>query len=106
MKKLLLLLILGAVITLSGCSKDPEFELICTISGGGQTNEIIYTYTDEELLSIVIGGESYDELATEQVLFESRGRDEYITMQIQENSGEFDMSGVTFSGYCLELAKD
>jgi hypothetical protein len=102
MKKVWLLL-LGMVITLSGCSTKPDYELSCTLTGNGKSTEILYTYTDDELLNILVGGEVYTDLETDKVLFESRGRDAYITMQILANEGSHEIDGVTFNGVCVEL---
>ena len=75
----------------------------CTLTGNGESTEVLYTYTDDELLNILVGGEVYTELETDKVLFKSRGRDAYITQQIIANEGNHEIEGVTYNGVCIEI---
>ena len=106
MKKILLILVVALVITLAGCNKETEYQLSCTISGGGASIEMVYTYTDDELLSITMDGEDYEEFAIQEVFFNSRGKDAYISQLIYENESTIEMYGVEMSGTCVEITLD
>lgn len=106
MKKILLVLLFTLVFTLSSCKNETTYELTCIVSGGGASLNIVYRYTDDELLSIKMDGEDYEEFAVQEVFFNSRGKDTYIAQVIAENEGLTEQFGVEMSGVCTESKVD